>query len=245
MASRQLKRFYRSKSRVIASIVNPLLWMGFLAAGWSFASKGFARFLGGVGLIEFLAPAFAVMASASLAFTGGATVIWDKEFGFLREVLVAPAPRWACILGRALGDSIVASIQGAVVLAAAIAIAGLNPSGAPLALLACFLAAMMFTSLGIALAARMRSIEGFHGTVNVLMTLVILLSGAFYPLGLVPSWLQALALLDPLTYPVDLARGALTGLYYIPASVSLTVSVAVIAGSIVLAAALFEKAAEA
>ncbi len=244
MVYRQLKRFIRARSRVVGSIVNPLIWLGLFGIGWSSFFRG--RLLpglpNGASYLGFLAPGVVIMSTFIGGFIAGITVIWDKEFGFLKELLVAPASRAAGIVGRAIGDALSATLQGAIVLVGAIfLVSGLNPLGAPLALLAAFLTSLVFTGLGILVALKISSMEGFHLLVSLIMMPVMFLSDIFYPLGPLPSWMKAIAMMNPLTYAVDLARAGLAGAGEISPEISL---VALIMISIVLLAAdakVFEK----
>ncbi|MET1102231.1 MAG: ABC transporter permease [Pyrodictiaceae archaeon] len=116
---RELKRFVRSRSRIIGSIVNPIIWMVFFGLGFSRALSvpGIAALFGGVGYMQFLAPGIIAMAVFTASLISGITLIFDKQFGFFKEVLIAPAPRWSALFGRILGDSIAAVLQGAMMLA--------------------------------------------------------------------------------------------------------------------------------
>ncbi len=214
MVYRQLKRFTRARSRVIGSIFNPLIWMIFFGLGWSglFTSSMAKLLFKGLDYMSFLAPGMVVMAIFTASLFSGMSVIWDREFGFLKELLVAPASRTAIILGRSIGDSITALAQGLVILAASFLLASqLNPLGIPLAVAVGLLAAIAFTSMGIAIASTMRSFEGFNLIMTFLMLPLLFLSGAFYPIDSLPTWLKTLVYLNPLTYAVDATRYALTG----------------------------------
>lgn len=214
MVYRQLKRFTRARSRVIGSIFNPLIWMVFFGLGWSglFTSSMAKLLFRGLDYMSFLAPGMVMMAIFTASLFSGMSVIWDREFGFLKELLVAPASRTAIILGRSIGDALTALAQGVVILAASFLLAKqLTPAGIPLAVAIGLLAAIAFTSMGIALASTMRSFEGFNLITTFLMLPLLFLSGAFYPIDSLPLWLKALVYLNPLTYAVDATRYALTG----------------------------------
>ncbi len=214
MVYRQLKRFVRAKSRLFGSIVNPLIWMVFFGLGWSSLFKGsMAKALfGGYSYLDFLAPGVVMMTVFMGGFISGVTVLWDKEFGFLKELLVAPASRTAGMAGRAFGDALVATIQGALILAAIIPLArDINPGGIPVTLAAALLTGFAFTSLGITIALKISSMEGFHIIVNFIMMPLLFLSGAFFPIDPLPEWMKVLAYLNPLTYSVDLARISMLG----------------------------------
>ena len=214
MVYRQLKRFTRARSRVIGSIFNPIIWMVFFGLGGSglFPSSMANLLFRGLDYMSFLAPGMVMMAIFTASLFSGMSVIWDREFGFLKELLVAPASRTAIILGRSIGDALTALAQGVVILAASFLLAKqLTPAGIPLAVAIGLLAAIAFTSMGIALASTMRSFEGFNLITTFLMLPLLFLSGAFYPIDSLPLWLKALVYLNPLTYAVDATRYALTG----------------------------------
>lgn len=214
MTYRQVKRFLRVKSRTAGILINNILWLLFFGLGWAYTLRGpqFQVLFKGLDYLAFLLPATFATSIFQASFMGGISVIWDKQFGFLKEVLVAPAPRYLTILGRALGDSIVSVANGLIMLSFGFVLTTrLNPAGLPLAIAIGLLMALGFTSMGISIASAMRSPEGFQliiGTVTMPMTL---LSGAMFPINMAPQWMQVLALVSPLTYAVDLCRYYLTG----------------------------------
>ncbi len=218
---RQIKRFLRARPMLVGSIVQPLFWMVFLGLGFTSALRGKPVFAG-VDYLTFFAPGVVLMAVFFTAFFSGISVIWDREFGFLKEILVAPASRTATILGRILGDATVALLQGIAVLAIAyLLVRSLNPLGFALTLVAAFFTALQFTSLGITIASKLRSFEGFQLINTFIAMPVIFLSGAFYPVSQLPGLAAQLAYLNPLVYGVDLAREALTGLGALPPTLNL------------------------
>ncbi|HIE23072.1 MAG TPA: ABC transporter [Candidatus Korarchaeota archaeon] len=210
---RQIKRFLRARSRVIGSIVQPIFWLIFFGLGFS---GSFRTVPGGINrnldYLPFLVPGVVMMSVFFGSFMSGISVIWDREFGFLKEVLVAPVPRDATILGRALGDSTTSVIRGILILLLASVLApSINLAGIPVALVSMILVALSFTSFGIIIGSKMRSMEGFQ-LINTFLSMPILfLSGAFYPVQTMPTWMRAIAMINPLTYGVDAARIALTG----------------------------------
>jgi len=152
------------------------------------------------------------------------SIVWDREFGFLKEVLVAPVSRWAIVTGKAFGGGSVAVIQGCIMLMLAPLV------GIKLSLLivvqsvfAMFLIAFAMTSLGIAIAARMKEMEGFQMVVNFVIMPIFFLSGALFPMDRLPKWLTVLTRVDPLTYGVDLLRGVMIGINSFPALLNLAV----------------------
>ncbi len=214
MAYRQLKRYFRAKSRLLGTLINPLIFFLFFGMGWSAALRGsMARQLfGGIDYLSFLAPGIVVMAIFTASLVGGISVIWDREFGFLKEVLVAPASRTYAILGRALGDSLTSVLQGLIILiplyfvAPALKLEGLVPT-----LVVGLVTALTFNGIGIAIASKMRSPEGFQLVMSLLTLPLIFLSGAFYPIDNLPQYIRVIFYVNPLTFAVDSSRYLLTG----------------------------------
>lgn len=214
MAYRQLKRFTRARSRVLGMVINPLIWLVFFGLGWSkvFDNPMAKMIFGGVDYLTFLAPGIFAMTVFNMSFIAGVSVIWDKQFGFLKEVLVAPASRRGSILGRIIGDSLVTLAQGAIILVLTYLLAeSLRLSGFLPALGVGFLLSMAFSGFGVSLALKMESMEGFQMVMMVLMLPLTFLSGAIYPIDTMPGWMKALAYINPLTYAVDGARHFLVG----------------------------------
>ncbi len=209
MIYRQVKRFIRARSRVAGMILNPIVWLVFFGLGWSGAFKSNTMF-GGVDYLTYLSPGLFAMTVFNLSFVSGLSVIWDREFGFLKEVLVAPASRKESIAGRIVGDSIVATFQGLIVLALTFLIANLKVEGVLSAIFVGFLMALAFSSFGVGIATKMESMEGFQIIMSLLMLPLIFLSGAIYPIQAMPDWMKMLAYINPLTYAVDAARQSLT-----------------------------------
>ena len=220
---RQIKRFLRMKYRVITAIIQPLFWMVFFGLGWAGMFRGqiSKSFFGG-GFIAFLTPGVVMISVSTISFMSGVSVIWDKEFGFLKEVLVAPASRSAIIFGRALGDSTVAVMQGLIVLLLSIVFyPNLNVTFLPIALVSMILTALTLTSIGISIGSKMSSMEAFQLINTLIFMPTIFLSGAFIPLASMPNWMKTLTLINPLTYGVDATRNALTGVGFLPLTIDL------------------------
>jgi ABC-2 type transport system permease protein len=206
---RQLKRYSRSRSRIIGSLAQPLLFL--ISFGFGFGAV--FQQAGQGNYLNFLAPGIVGMSIIFTAIFSGMEVIWDRQFGFLKETLVAPVSRLNIMIGRTLGGATVATIQGVVVLLISVAV-GFRPHGIvglPLAVLAMFLIATMFTALGTAIASKLQDMQGFQLIINFLVMPLFFLSGALFPLQGLPSGLAVVTRLDPLTYGVDALRGLLVG----------------------------------
>src|ERR1700689_5365484 len=209
---RQLKRYSRSRPRIIASLGQPLLFLVALGFGLGpiFKKAGQGNY------IEFLAPGVVAMTILFTSVFSGIELIWDRQFGFLKETLVAPVSRLTIMIGRVLGGATVAVGQGLIVLAFCL-LAGFRFSGlaaAPMALVFMALIALLFTALGTAIASAMSDFQGFQLVMNFLVMPTFFLSGALFPLQGAPWALQLLARINPLSYGVDGLRGALGGVPY-------------------------------
>jgi len=205
----QVKRFWRARSRVIGSIVQPLFWMIFFGIGFT-NSVSFR----GTGLVymDYLIPGVIVMTIFSASFFSGVSVIWDREFGFLKLVLVSPASRKASIFGRLMGDALIALTQGIVISIVAYFIdPNLNYLSVPIILVIALLVAISTSSLGIIIASRLSSMEGFGLIMNLIMMPFIFGSGVFFPIEAMPLWMQIIAIVNPLTYGADAARWLMLG----------------------------------
>ncbi len=206
---RQLKRYWRSKSRMIGVLGQPLLFL--IALGLGFGP--IYQRAGGGNYIQFLAPGIVAMTILMNAVFNGIEVIWDRQFGFLKETLVAPVSRFEIMFGRTLGGATVAFLQGLIVLVIAVVI-GFRPYSLlqlSVALLFMILTALLFTALGIAIASRLEDMQAFPLIMNFLVMPLFFLSGALFPLTGLPGTLKIITTLNPLTYSVDGIRGALTG----------------------------------
>lgn len=201
---RQIKKYFRSKSRMIGSLAQPLLFL--LALGYGFGSV-FQK-AGEGNYLNFLAPGIIGMSIIFTAIFSGMEVIWDKQFGFLKETLVAPMSRFNIMIGRTLGGATVATMQGAIVMVISLFF-GFHPvSWAAIipALGIMFLIALLFTSLGTMIASLLNDMQGFQLIMNFLVMPLFFLSGALFPLAGLPKALAVIARLDPLSYGIDAMR---------------------------------------
>jgi len=207
---RQLKRYFRSKSRLIGSLAQPLLFM--FAFGFGFG-KIYSQ-AGEGDYMQFLVPGVITMTILFTAMFSGLEIIWDRQFGFLKEMLVAPVPRVQIMIGRSLGGATLAVFQGIVVLLLSF-IVGFrlhNFWGIISAIGFMFLIAFLFTLLGTAIASRLKDAQGFQLIMNFLVMPMLFLSGAFFPLEGLPKVIYTIIRVNPLAYGVDAIRGALIGL---------------------------------
>lgn len=204
---RQLKRYIRSRSRIIGSLAQPLLFL--VALGFGFGP--IFQKAGGGNYLEFLAPGIIAMSILFTAVFTGIEIIWDRQFGFLKETLVAPVPRLYVIVGRTLGGATIATTQGLTVLVLS-TIIGFRPVSIallPLAIVFMFFIALLFTAIGTAIASVLEDMQGFQLIMNFLVMPIFFLSGALFPLGGLPEYLKLITRADPLSYGVDGLRGAL------------------------------------
>lgn len=207
---RQLKRTWRSKARLVASLIQPLLFLVALGFG---LGPVFQK-AGGGNYIDFLSPGIIAMTILFSSMFAGMEVLWDKEFGFLKETLVAPVARWKIMLGRTLGGATVSSIQGVVVLILAVII-GFRPSHASLIIVSfffMFLLALLFTSLGTAIASKLNDMQAFPIIINFIIMPLFFLSGALFPVDNLKGVLADIIKINPLSYGVDALRHTLTGM---------------------------------
>jgi ABC-2 type transport system permease protein len=205
---RQIKRYFRSRSRIIGSLGQPLLFL--IALGFGFGPI-YAK-AGGGNYIQFLAPGVIAMSILFSATFSGIEVLWDRQFGFLKEILVAPVSRTKIMFGRTLGAATVAIFQGIIVFCLCL-IVGFRPANTwllPLALLYMGLIAITFTALGTAIACLIEDTQGFQLIMNFLVMPTFFLSGALFPLQSLPKALTFLCAVNPLVYGVDALRGVLT-----------------------------------
>jgi ABC-2 type transport system permease protein len=202
---REAIAFSREKGRVVGMVGQPLLYLLILGKGITAGMR--LNVAGNVDYIQFLYPGVIAMSVLFTSVFSAISIIWDREFGFLKEVLVAPVPRWGVALGKSLGGATVALVQVAImVLMAPIVGISLSPLLILKLLGLTFLLSLAVTSLGVAVASRMASMQSFQMIMNFLVMPLYFLSGAMFPLTSAPGWLKSLMVVDPLTYGVDAIR---------------------------------------
>jgi ABC-2 type transport system permease protein len=236
---RQIKRYLRSKSRIVGSLAQPLLFLIALGYGLSpvFQKAGQGNYT------DFLVPGIIGMSIIFTSVFSGIEVIWDRQFGFLKETLVAPVSRIHIATGRILGGATTALLQGLVVMIIALVFGFLhmNLLMIPFALITMLLIAILFTAIGTAIASKLEDMQGFQLIMNFLVMPVFFLSGALFPLEGLPKGLNIVAQFDPLSYGVDALRSFLTGVHHFSLFTDFSVLIILSAIFIGLASYFFTK----
>lgn len=207
---RSMTRYIRSKSRIIGSISMPLFFLLFLGFGLNSVVNipGY-----GENYIQFLIPGMVAMSVLFTSVFSGIQIIWDKQFGFLKETLVAPVTRMEIMLGQTFGGATTAVIQGIMIMVISLFL-GLqvqSAAGFLIALGFMVIIGISFTAFGIAIASRMEDMTGFQLIMNFVIFPIFGLSGALFPISSLPDWLAPITMFDPLTYGVEGIRYGLIG----------------------------------
>jgi ABC-2 type transport system permease protein len=218
---RELKRYSRSRAQIVASLGQPLLYLLVLGFG---LGPVFQK-AGGGSYLQFMAPGVIGMTVLFSSVFSGIALLWDRQFGFLKETLVAPVPRLQIMIGRTLGGATVAMIQGLLVTIVCL-IAGFRPvslAAVPLGFLFLALIAIVFAALGTAIGSSLQDMQGFQLVMNFLVLPIFFLSGALFPLENLPRALSVITKIDPLSYGIDGLRGALIARTHFGSPIDLTV----------------------
>ncbi len=225
---REVKKYLRSKTQIVASLGTPLMYLAVLGFGLGpvFRRAGEGSYL------QFMAPGVIGMTVLFTAMFSGIAMLWDRQFGFLKETLVAPVPRVQIMIGRTLGGATVAVLQGFIIFAVTL-VAGFRPTSVisvPLAFLLIALIAIVFSALATAIGSSLKEMAGFQMVMNFLVMPLWFLSGALYPLQGLPAALAVLTRVDPLTYGIDGVRGTMIGTSHfgIPLDVGVLLAVGVL-----------------
>ena len=201
---RDLIRFRNDRIRIVTSLVQPLLFLFVLGSGLQQVSSAGTH---GVDLKTFIYPGVLCLAVMFTAMFSAASIVWDREFGFMREMLVAPVSRSSIVIGKCLGGATVASIQGVILIALAGAV---HVPYDPVLILGIFglqlLLAFSITAFGVMVAARITQMQSFMGVMQMIVMPMFFLAGALFPVASLPGWLTVLNRIDPLTYAVDPMR---------------------------------------
>ena len=225
---REVKKYLRSRTQIIASLGSPIMYLGILGFGLGpiFQKAGEGSYL------QFMAPGVIGMTVLFTSMFSGIALLWDRQFGFLKETLVAPVPRLWIMMGRTLGGATVSIIQGLLIFVICF-VAGFRPvsfSAVPLAILFMALIAVVFAALGTVIGSSLKDMQGFQLIMSFLVMPIFFLSGALYPLTNLPIVLTLLTRIDPRTYGVDGVRTVLTGVTHF----GLTADAAVLVGVAIL-----------
>ena len=236
---RELRRYVRSRAQIVASLGQPLLYLIALGFGLGpvFQKAGEGSYL------QFVAPGVIAMTVLFSSVFSGMGLLWDRQFGFLKETLVAPVPRIHIMLGRTLGGATVAVIQGLLVMAVCF-IAGfrlVDLRALPLALFFMALIACAFSALGTAIGSALENMQGFQLIMNFLVMPIFFLSGALFPLSNLPKVFNIIVSLDPLAYGVDGLRAALIGVSHFGPGIDALVLIVVAGILLVIGSRLFSR----
>lgn len=208
---REIIRFWRDKARIITALIQPAVWLFVVGRGLGSTFRGPVP---GIDYVKFMFPGVVGMTVLFTSIFSAVSIVWDREFGFLKEVLVAPVSRTAIVVGKALSGSTVATLQGAMILLLAPLVGvRLYPASILGALGLMFLLSFALCSAGILVAARMESMQGFQLIMNFIVMPMYFLSGAIFPLSGLPSWMKALSRVDPLAYGVDGLKAMIIGVH--------------------------------
>ena len=237
---REMKRTWRAKSRIIGSLMMPFFFLLFLGSGFRRASiPGMPQ---GADYISFLIPGMVGMSLLFSSTFGGLQVLWDKEFGFLKEIMVAPVSRLSIVLGRIAGSSTTALIQAFMLLVCG-TILGFRIhhwTGAVPALVFMVLISFTFIGMGLAFASRMKDMHGFQLVMSFVVFPIFFLSGALFPISQLPTFLKGFVYINPLTYGIDGLRASLSGFSAFPLPLDFGVLLFACLGMVSVGSALFE-----
>jgi ABC-2 type transport system permease protein len=236
---RELKRYVRSKAQIAASLGQPVLYL--LALGFGFGPV-FQK-AGNGSYLQFVSPGIISMTILFSSIFSGIAMLWDRQFGFLKETLVAPVPRIQIMIGRTLGGATVAVIQGTFIFLATLLV-GFRPANLsmiPVAFLFMMLIAIVFASLGTVFGSMLQDMQGFQLIMNFMVLPIYFLSGALYPLKDLPKALTVITRIDPLSYGVDALRNILSGIPYFTLTLDLVLLCGVAVIFLSLGAWLFSR----
>jgi ABC-2 type transport system permease protein len=211
---RELIRYIRSKERIVGSLTFPLFFLLVFGVGLgsSVSLKGF-----NIDYLDFLAPGIIAMVLLFTSIFSGVSVIWDRELGFMKEMLIAPVSRFSIVMGKCIGTATSTMVQATLMFVIVILMgANIDVGMFPFALPVMFLASIMFVSIGVAVGSLLRNVEGFQVIMNFIIQPMFFLSGALFPINQLPTWLQVITYLDPMTYAVEIIRYIFTGVSTLP-----------------------------
>jgi len=241
---REFKVFLREKSRIVASIINPILWLLVFGGG-----LGSSISIKGANYQAFIYPGILAQAALFSSIFFGVYIVWDRKIDFLKEVLVAPISRTTIFVGKILGGATDALIQSAILLVLGFIMGSLgiihglnlNILSIALSLFVLFITISALVSVGLIIGSKMESPEGFQLISSFLLFPLFFLSGALFPINNLPAWLTPFVFIDPLTYPVDALRGIILGTSHFSLMSDLGVMLAFLAVVIVIGTYAFKK----
>ena len=234
--ARDLKRSSRQTGRLLGGLARPFMWLLLVGTGYN----AIARIEGGVPYQAYVLPGIVVMASLFGGMLTAIATVYDREFGMLRLMLASPAGVPVILAGRAAAAALVAVLQGGIVLACAPLVMPVSAAAIGAAFAALVLGSAMSATLGLLVAAPLRSVENFAGVINVILFPLLFVSGALYPTAGMPTALRALARVNPVTYAVDLMRHALGQAAEFPAGRDVAVLLAATAAAFIVTALVFD-----
>jgi len=209
IAYRELLRFVQDRPRMVSSFSMPIIFLIIFGAGFG---RLIGQMMPGVDYIQFMYPGILAMTVLMTSVMSGVSIVWDREFGFLKEVLVSPLSRSGVLVGKAVGAATIAIIQGAIMLVLAPIVNVPINLGTVLALLPLLLIlSLSLSGLGLLIGARMRSQQGFQIVMQLVIFPMMFLSGIFFPVSGVATWLGVLSKLNPVTYGIDAIRQVFLG----------------------------------
>jgi len=226
---REIKKFWREKTRIITSIAQPLMWLFIMGVGLGSSFRGL-----GFDYLGYVFPGIVSMTVLFASINSGLGVVWDREFGFFKEILISPVSRAAIVMGKILAGSTTAMIQGLLIfLAAPLVGVILTPAVVIKGLLAMFLLAFSLSSAGVLFGVKISTFHSYSVVMNFVVMPLFLLSGAVFPLQGVPFWIELASRWNPVSYGVDVMRLAIRGygLFSAPVSIGILLGVALIAGA--------------
>ncbi len=236
---REMRNFRRARSRMVSSIAMPFFWIVLMGVG---LGSAFGEGVMGFDYLTYMSTGIIGMSLLFNSIFSGVSVVVDRKFGFLKEVFVAPVPRSSIIMGKILGGSTVAMITGVLVILISVGLARVPLSTGILAALPFMLmTSFVFIGIGLLIASRMESMEGFNMIMSFIMMPVFFLSGIFFPLDQTPQWMQAISMLNPLTYGVDGIRASILGVAQFPIWMSFSALVGFFVVLIALGTHFFRK----
>jgi ABC-2 type transport system permease protein len=209
IAYRELVRFIQDRPRMFSSFSMPIIFLLIFGAGFG---RLIGQMMPGVDYLQFMYPGILAMTVLMTSIMSGISIVWDREFGFLKEVLVSPLSRSGVLIGKAVGAATIAIIQGAIMLVLAPIVNVPINLGTVLALLPLLLIlSLSLSGLGLLIGARMRSQQGFQIVMQLVIFPMMFLSGIFFPVSGVAAWLAVLSKLNPVTYGIDAIRQVFLG----------------------------------